>query len=224
MSTLLTRFSDAMADAVADVRRSVVQITDGGGSIGAGTVWHADGLIITNAHVVLRWEPLLPRRGPRQRASGAALVAPALTVVLPDHHRLRARVIATDVENDLAALAVDAHDLPTIALGDSRSVRTGQWVMALGHPWGMRDAATAGVVIGMGADLPEMQPDREWLALNLTLRPGHSGGPLVDTQGYLLGINTMISGPEVGFAVPVHVVKAFLKASLGRNAGDAVTV
>jgi S1-C subfamily serine protease len=87
--------------------------------------------------------------------------------------------------------------------------------MALGHPWGVSGAATAGVVIGVGNDLPEMPwSDREWIAVGLHLRPGHSGGPLVDAQGRLVGINTMMTGLEVGMAVPVHVVKAFLKQAL----------
>jgi S1-C subfamily serine protease len=86
----------------------------------------------------------------------------------------------------------------------------------------VRDALTAGVVIGTGDNLPEMQPGREWIALNLTLRPGHSGGPLLDMDGTLLGVNTMISGPEVGYAVPAHVVKRFLRDGLGERVTDSV--
>ncbi len=91
--------------------------------------------------------------------------------------------------------------------------------MALGHPWGVANAATAGVVIGIGTDFPEMRRSgREWIAVSLTLRPGHSGGPLVDVQGRLVGINTIMTGPEVGMAVPVHVAKFFLKQRLGSAA------
>ena len=86
----------------------------------------------------------------------------------------------------------------------------------MGHPWGVAGAATGGVVIGVGTDLPEMPlTDREWIAVSLRLRPGHSGGPLVDAEGRLVGINTMMVGPEVGMAVPVHVIKDFLKLELG---------
>lgn len=198
-----------MADTSAAVRRSLVQITDGRGSIGAGTIWHSDGLIMTNAHVVAE-------RNRRQQVQ-----LRNLTVVVPDGREFPATVLAMDVENDLAALSINADNLPTITLGDSRQVRAGQYVMALGHPWGVRDALTAGVVIGVGAELPEMLPGREWIALNLQLRPGHSGGPLVDTEGRLIGINTMISGPEVGFAVPVHIVKQFLKDALGHKPEQA---
>lgn len=210
--TLLRQFSDALAGTAEAVRPAVVQVVDASGSLGAGTIWHAEGLILTNAHVVLRQEH---RR---------VVTAPDLRVVTGDDQVLPAQVIATDEQADLAALAVEAAGLPTVTVGDSRSLRPGQWVMALGHPWGVRDAATAGVVIGMGDDLPEMRPGREWIALNLTLRPGHSGGPLVDAAGRVVGINTMISGPEVGFAVPVHQVKAFLASRLGRNVAGTLIV
>lgn len=207
MTNLFQQLSDEMASVADQVRQAIVQITDGNGSIGAGTIWHADGLIITNAHVV---QGINGRGQMRGRTQGRQLA-----VILPDGRRLPASVLAMDENNDLAALAVDASNLPTIEAGESQDLRPGEWVMALGHPWGVRDAMTAGVVIGAGANLPEMQPGREWIALNLTLRPGHSGGPLVNIKGQLIGVNTMISGPEVGFAVPAHVVKAFLKESLG---------
>ncbi len=106
--------------------------------------------------------------------------------------------------------------------GDSKAVKPGQWVMAMGHPWGVIDSITAGVVIGVGGDLPEIATGREWIALNLRLRPGHSGGPLVDIDGKLIGVNTMITGPEVGFAIPSDMVKRFLKDKLGDNVTDAI--
>ena len=130
---------------------------------------------------------------------------------------LPARILAKDPERDLAALQWKGghHRLPTIQLGDSRTLRAGQWVLALGHPWGVEGAATAGIVIGMGADWPEMPNNgRDWISISLHLRPGHSGGPLVDAQGRLVGINTMINGPDVGVAIPTHVVVEFLKGAL----------
>jgi serine protease Do len=196
-SNLLRQINDTLADTVERVQASLAQIVNGRGA-GAGTIWHPDGLIVTNAHVV---------RGRH-----------GLHVVLPGGQRLPAAVIAYDEPLDLAALSVEAAGLPTIVLGDSRQVRPGQWVMAVGHPWGVIGAVTSGVVIGAGAQLPEvgqMQPGREWIALDLHMRPGHSGGPVVDSAGRLIGINTMITGPDVGFAIPVHVVKAFLKERLG---------
>jgi S1-C subfamily serine protease len=171
-----------------------VQITNGQRGAGAGTIWHADGLIVTNAHVVGRR---------------------SLRVTLPDGRTLPARLLARDASRDLAALAVDATGLPTSELGQSKQLQPGQWVLALGHPWGVAGAVTAGVVIGVGPP-PEMPlPQRELIQVGLRLRPGHSGGPLVDVHGRLVGINTMMAGPEVGLAVPVHVVKTFLRQALG---------
>ena len=197
---LLQQFSDDLATVGEGVLRSLVQVCNGRRGAGAGTIWHADGLIMTNAHVV---DGVL-----RGRASAGN----ALTVRLPDGRELPARVLARDTEHDLAALRVEADHLPTIPLGDSRQVQPGQFVLCLGFPWGVTGGATSGVVIGAGAALPEVaDPTREWIAASLHLRPGHSGGPMVDAQGRLIGINTMMNGPDVGVAVPVHVAKAFLQ-------------
>ena len=176
--------------------RALVEVCRGDhGGAGAGTIWHSQGLIITNAHVV----------------SGGSL-----RVTLPDGSNLPARLLAHDKERDLAALMVDATALPTIEIGNSRDLQPGQWVLAMGHPWGVKGAATAGVVIGVGPELPEMpRSTREWIAVSLRLRPGHSGGPLIDTNHRLVGINTLMTGPQVGMAVPVHMIKAFLSETLG---------
>jgi S1-C subfamily serine protease len=192
MDDLLKALNDGLADVVERVHHSLVQISNGRG---AGTIWHPDGLIVTNAHVI---------RGHH-----------ALNITLPDKRTLPAQVITVDDELDIAALAVEARDLPTIEIGDSRKLKPGQWVMAVGHPWGVHGAVTSGVVIGAGAHLPEMRPGREWIALSLHMRPGHSGGPLVDAAGRLVGINTMITGPDVGFAIPVQTVKSYLKQAVG---------
>ena len=177
------------------VRQSLVQVRCGGRGVGAGSIWHPDGLIVTNAHVV----------GNR-----------SVEVALRDGSVLPARLLAADEGQDMAALAVEAEGLPNIELGDSRKLVSGEWVMALGHPLGVAGAAAAGVVIGSGPYLPEAPGhDREWIAVSLSLRPGHSGGPLVDAQGRLVGINTLMAGLEVGMAVPVHVVKNFLRRELG---------
>jgi len=190
------QLNHSMETAIDTLRASVVQITTEDGSIGAGTIWHSDGLILTNAHVILE-----TKNKPRND----------LSVILSDDRLYPAQVIGYDVKKDLAALAIDADNLPTITVGSSSDLTAGQWVMAVGHPWGVVDSLTSGVIIGIGTNLPERFDDREWIALSLKLRPGHSGGPLVDVAGHLIGINTMIAGPEVGFAIPVNIVKQFLK-------------
>jgi serine protease Do len=209
-TTELLRQIDLDLSAAVDMaRRSLVEISNGHRGQGAGTIWHADGLIVTNAHVVHGKSP---------------------KVTLPDGRTLPAKVLAHDSSLDVAALKVDASDLPTVTLGESSKLRAGEWVLALGHPWGVEGAATAGIVIGVGSDWPELpRPNRggpapaspspsdgEWLVASLHLRPGHSGGPMVDAHGRLVGINTMMAGPGVGVGVPVHVVKRFLQQTLKR--------
>jgi S1-C subfamily serine protease len=193
MSTLLQQLNGEMTDVVEKVRRSLVQITNGGGA-GAGTIWHPDGLIITNAHVV-RHEKI--------------------NVILPDNLKLPAKVLALDPDHDLAALSIDAGNLPTIELGDSKTLLPGQLVLALGHPWGVAGAVSAGPVIKVGLPPEVPQTAKEFVQASLLLRPGHSGGPMVDIHGRLVGINTMITGPKVGLAVPIHIVKEFLRQHLG---------
>jgi S1-C subfamily serine protease len=192
----LRQLNAGMADVVARVRGSLVRISNGRRGHGAGTIWHEQGLVLTNAHVV------------HGRSS--------LKVTLPDGETLPARLLAADPDRDLAALSVEAEGLPTTELGDSKALRAGDFVLALGHPWGVQGAAAAGVFISMENGLPEGPGNgRELLAVGLQLRPGHSGGPLVDAGGRLVGINTMMAGPEVGVAIPVHVVKRFLRDALG---------
>jgi serine protease Do len=190
----LERISADLADVVAAARRSLVSIRNGRRGAGAGSIWHPDGLILTNAHVVERR---------------------SITVTLPDGRAMPARVVAREPAFDLAALSVEAEGLPAIELGDSREIRSGELVIALGHPWGVEGAAAAGVVIGIGpGPVDHPMPGNEWIVAGLMLRPGNSGGPLIDARGRLVGINTMMTGPEVAMAVPVHVAKDFLQRSL----------
>jgi serine protease Do len=204
MSDIIQQLNDELAAVVHHVRRGLVQITNGQGGAGAGTIWHSDGLIVTNAHVV----------------SGRG----HLNVTLQTGQTFPAQVLVSDSALDLAALSINASDLPTIDIGDSRQLKPGQWVMALGHPWGVLNATTGGVVISMGTRLGDMEfrNGQDWIAVSLHLRPGHSGGPLFDARGRLIGINTMMNGPEVGVAVPVHVIKRFLREQLGQRVNAAL--
>jgi serine protease Do len=202
MSTLLQQLNLEMSTTVENIRRSLVKISNGRHGAGAGTLWHPDGLIITNAHVV--------QRGP-------------INVILPDGRTLPARRLASDEARDVAALAIDATGLPTIELGNSKQLQPGDWVLALGHPWGVSGAVTAGMVIDVGQPLEISAFKREMIQIGLHLRPGHSGGPLVDADGRLVGINTMMAGPDVGLAVPVHVVKNFLHHHLDSKAKSEET-
>ena len=138
-----------------------------------------------------------------------------LSVTLPDGRRMPARLLASDADCDIAAITVAASGLPAIELGQSSRLRPGSMVLAIGHPFGVVGTATAGTVVGVGQDLPEVgRPSRQWIAVSLNLRPGNSGGPLVDAEGRLVGINTMMTGPQAGMAVPVQVAKEFIKEAM----------
>ena len=183
-----------MAAVIDNARRSLVQVHNGRRGNGAGTILHPDGLIVTNAHVV-------QGRSPR--------------ITLADGRTMPGRLLAYDKKRDLAAVQIEATSLPVITLGNGDGLRAGQMVVALGHPWGVIGATTAGMVIAVGRPVQGLPFDGDLIQVGCRLRPGHSGGPMVDGEGRLVGINTMIAGPEVGLAVPIHTVKRFLKESLG---------
>lgn len=197
---LLNEINQAMTSVIQTVQQSVVQLGNGRHGFGAGTIWHSDGLILTNAHVAQRRAP---------------------EVTLADGRSFPSQLLAYDESVDLAALYIAANHLPTIELGHSNQLKVGDWVVAVGHPWGVVGAAAAGTVIAVGQPLEQNGYRGELVQLGIWLRPGHSGGPLVDGNGRLVGINTMISGPQVGLAIPVDVAKKFLKEKLG-SAAEAV--
>lgn len=196
MSLLLQQLNDEMSAVIDKARRCLVQVHNGRHGAGAGTIIHSEGLIVTNAHVVQRHSP---------------------TVTLWDGRRLAGKLLASDERCDLAAVSVDATELPTLELANGRQLRPGQWVMALGHPWGVTGATTAGMVIDVGRPVEGIRFGADLIQVGLHLRPGHSGGPMIDESGRLVGINTMIAGPDVGLAIPINVVKQFLKQNLGSS-------
>jgi serine protease Do len=191
MDTILNRINQELSDVIARVRVSVVQLHQGRHGIGAGVIWNENGLIITNAHVVHR------RHSPR--------------VTLWDGRSFNSRLLAQDKQHDLAALQIEADGLSAIPISDSQTLQPGQWVTAVGHPWGVLGAASAGHIIDLGVPIEWNGSERELVQIGIQLRPGHSGGPLVDENGRLIGINTMISGPQVGLAIPLHTVQTFLQ-------------
>jgi serine protease Do len=170
------------------VQQSVVLIESGHGH-GAGVIWDGAGLIITNHHVV-----------GQDRA----------VVELADGRRLAGTVVARDRENDLAALQVAADGLPPVPVGDSRRLRLGELIVAVGHPFGVRGAVTMGIVSALG-NATWMGPSRrELLQADLALAPGNSGGPLVDCTGAVVGVASMVISPGIALAVPSHVVGHFV--------------
>jgi serine protease Do len=186
----LGALSGALAEVAARLRPSVVSVRSEGRGHGAGVIWAADGLVVTNAHVV-----------PDDRA----------TVVLDGGRELPARLIARDPAVDLAALRVDASGLPAAPVGDSTALRVGQLVFAIGHPLGEPHAVALGIVSDVGRAIHVgRQRLSEAVQADLTLYPGNSGGPMADAQGRVIGINSMVVPPRLALAVPTATVQRFL--------------
>lgn len=157
--------------------------------LGSGFVISADGQILTNAHIV---------------ASAQDIV-----VKLTDKREFRAKVIGSDERTDLAVLHIDAKDLPTIPIGDSDALRVGEWVVAIGSPFGFDNSVTAGVVSAIGRQLPDEQYV-PFIQSDVAINPGNSGGPLINMKGEVVGINSQIfteSGGYMGisFAIPINL-------------------
>lgn len=187
----------SLSNLVEKVRPSLVRIHSKSRGFGAGTIWLAEGLIVTNAHVIA---------GNRVR------------VLMADGSENDADVLAVSRKLDLAALMVDRRDLRAIEIGSSSEMKAGSIVVAMGFPWGASDGATMGVLIGMNqAWSPGSNRARELMAASLHLRPGHSGGPMVNAAGQLIGINTMMNGPNVGVAIPVDEARRWLQKTLHKH-------
>ena len=156
---------------------------------GSGFIIRPDGVIMTNAHVV----------------NGASEV----TVRLPDRREYTAKVLGADKTSDIAIIKIAAKDLPTVKIGDSRSLKVGEWVLAIGAPFGFENSATAGIVSAkgrtqLGSYIPFIQTD-------VPINPGNSGGPLFNMRGEVVGINSQIYSRGTGgymgvsFSIPIDV-------------------
>jgi S1-C subfamily serine protease len=194
-TALLDAYSDAVMSVVDRVAPSVVAVADGRGA-GSGVVITPDGYVLTNAHVVERSEA--PRVG------------------FADGRSSRARVVGRDASSDLAVLRLDADGFAAAELGDSDELRVGQLVIAIGNPLGYQSTVTTGVVSALGRSLQgrDGRPIEGVIQTDAALNPGSSGGPLVDTRGRVIGINTaVIAGAQgICFAVPSNTAIAVVAA------------
>jgi serine protease Do len=157
--------------------------------LGSGFIVKSDGLVLTNAHVV----------------AGASEV----TVRLTDKREFKAKVIGQDKETDVAVLKIDAKGLPAVRVGDTSKVQVGEWVLAIGSPFGFENTATAGIVSARARSLPG-EGYIPFIQTDVAVNPGNSGGPLFNLRGEVIGINSQIysgSGGYMGisFAIPIDV-------------------
>ena len=162
-------------------------------ALGSGFIISKDGYILTNDHVVKGADTIKVRLDKGQ-------------------HSYTAKVIGVDPKLDIALLKIDAGDsLPTAKLGDSDKLQVGQWVMAIGNPFGLNQTVTAGIISAKGRVIGA-GPYDDFLQTDASINPGNSGGPLIDGAGEVVGINTAIiaGGQGIGFAIPINEVKAEL--------------
>ena len=158
-------------------------------SLGSGFIISADGYILTNAHVVNDADEVI--------------------VKLSDKREFKAKIIGVDRRTDVSLLKIEASGLPRVTLGDSSKLRVGEWVVAIGSPFGLENTVTAGIVSAMGRALPQ-ENYVPFIQTDVAINPGNSGGPLFNLRGEVVGINSQIysrSGGYMGlsFAIPIDV-------------------
>ncbi|MBA5867010.1 MAG: Do family serine endopeptidase [Nitrospira sp. CR1.3] len=167
---------------------------------GSGVIIDAEGHIVTNNHVI-----------------GDAT---EIEVRLSDKSKLIAQVVGKDPDTDLAVLKVTAdHPLPSAKFGDSAGVRVGQWVLAVGNPFGLDRTVTLGVVSGIGRENVNLSRYENFIQTDASINPGNSGGPLFNLRGEVIGINTAIINfaQGIGFAIPSNMAKQVLQQLLAQG-------
>lgn len=156
---------------------------------GSGFIIRSDGYILTNEHVVRD--------------------AQSLKVTLYGGKKYDGRVVGTDPETDLAVVKIDEKNLPAVEMGDSNNLEPGQWVVAIGNPYGFHDTVTAGIISALGRSLEDPSRSGNLIQTDAAINPGNSGGPLVDLDGKVIGINEAIiaNAQGIGFAIPINLAK-----------------
>lgn len=161
-------------------------------SLGSGFIIDKDGTILTNNHVISQ--------------------ADEIEVQTSDNKKYKAKVVGVDEKTDLAVVRINADkDLPFVTLGSSKSLRPGEWVMAIGNPFGLEHTVTVGVVSAIGRAIGG-GPYARFIQTDASINPGNSGGPLFNARGEVVGVNTMMyaGGQGIGFAIPIDLAKSLI--------------
>ena len=175
------------------------------GSLGSGFIISPDGYIVTNNHLI-------------QGADGKGVVD-SITVTLTNRKEYSARIVGRDDTSDLALLKIDGHNLPFVQWGDSTKARVGDWVIAIGNPYGLGGTVTAGIVSAIHRGIPGATPgayDR-YIQTDAAINMGNSGGPMFDLNGNVIGINAALISPTgasvgIGLAIPAELAKPVIDA------------
>lgn len=173
-------------------------------AVGSGFIIAADGLVVTNHHVIDQAE--------------------AIEVVFDDGTRVPAQVRGTDEKTDLALLKIDRQDLTYVAFGDSDAAEVGDWVIAIGNPFGLGGTTTSGIISARGRDL-HSGPLDDFIQIDASINRGNSGGPLFNTRGEVIGINSAIYSPNggsvgIGFAIPAAIANNVITQLLNTGRVD----
>ena len=174
-------------------------ITREGQSLGSGFIISADGYIVTNNHVIAGGE------GPNSNS-----VVTSIKVIMPDRKEYEAKLIGRDPRSDLAVLKINATNLPFVKFGDSTRTRVGDWVVAIGNPFGLGGTVTAGIVSALHRNTGVGGGSDRQIQTDASINQGNSGGPMFDLSGNVIGINSSIYSPSggnvgIGFAIPSEI-------------------
>jgi serine protease Do len=210
----------SIAERVNEVVVNVRSTSEGGENLGSGFIIDQRGFIATNFHLISNAEP---RRGSGQRGpepKGPPKLAGSVTVTLHDGRQFPASIKGYDEATDIALLEIvpAGPQLPVADLGDSDSLRVGEWVIAIGNPLGLDHTVTLGIVSAKGRTGFGGQFD-DFLQTDAAINPGNSGGPLLNGQGRIVGINTLVLERTQGlsFAIPINTLKSILPQLIERG-------
>ena len=173
------------------------------GSLGSGFIISPDGYIVTNNHLI-------------QGAGGTGTVD-TVTVTTTDRREYTARIVGRDASSDLAVLKIDARNLPYVQWGDSTKARVGDWIVAIGNPYGLGGTVTAGIISALHRGITGVGAYDRYIQTDASINMGNSGGPMFDLNGNVIGINSALISPTgasvgIGLAIPAELAKPVIDA------------